>query len=101
MSPTESTQFYRHPMPMPSSPGTPLFDGADVTEFLARFEDMCDEYQIDAPSRAQKLPRYCTVVVGRYVSTMTASQAKDWEVLKEDLKKDFKHKDTVQLLYTR
>jgi hypothetical protein len=33
-------------MPLPGSPGIPYFEGANTTEFLDSFEDLCNEYSV-------------------------------------------------------
>src|SRR5271156_4999986 len=32
------------PMPPPGTPRSPMFEGANVTEFLERYEDLCSDY---------------------------------------------------------
>jgi len=36
-----ATMFY---MPLPGTLGSPMFEGANVTEFLKRYEDLCSDY---------------------------------------------------------
>jgi hypothetical protein len=46
------------PMPLPGVARIPLFEGANTTEFLDRFEDLCKEYGILEEDKLLKLPRY-------------------------------------------
>jgi hypothetical protein len=32
------------PMPLPGTQGSPMFKGANVTEFLERYKDLCSDY---------------------------------------------------------
>ena len=41
-----ATSIIRLPMPLPGSPGVPLFEGVNSTEFLDDFDDLCDEYAV-------------------------------------------------------
>src|SRR4051794_13489366 len=92
---------YRTPMLLPGMPGAPLFDGNDITDFLERFDDMCMEYKIGVEQKVRKLPRYCEVVIGRYIKTIPAYSSGDWEALAKALKRRYKHSDSIQQLYTR
>jgi hypothetical protein len=43
----EHNQYDRRPlmpMPLPGFAGVPFFTGRDATEFLERFDELCDEY---------------------------------------------------------
>lgn len=34
-------------MPYPSTPGTPFFDGSNVTNFFNQYSRMCTNYRVD------------------------------------------------------
>ncbi len=55
--PTFKMSTFRFPMPVPGSEDMPYFSGANITEFIERFEELCDEYQV--VNKKAKLPRYC------------------------------------------
>ena len=55
---------FRMPMPLPGAVGIPLFEGANTTEFLDRFDDLCREYVVVEEDKLAKLPRYCLRNVG-------------------------------------
>ena len=58
-------------MPMPGSPGTPMFEGLNVTEFLERFEEMCEDYGTEGDlEKLKRLPKYCSTAVGRAIKNM-------------------------------
>jgi hypothetical protein len=41
---------------VPGSEGMPYFSGINITEFLERFEELCNKYQVT--DKKAKLPRY-------------------------------------------
>jgi hypothetical protein len=43
-------------MPPPSTQGSPMFEGANVTEFLERYKDLCSNYQVLDEDRLSQLP---------------------------------------------
>jgi hypothetical protein len=53
---TDNMSNFRFPIPVPGSKGMLYFSDANITEFLERFDELCDEYQV--VDRRAKLPRY-------------------------------------------
>ena len=45
-------------MPPPSTPRSLMFKGANVTEFLKRYKDLCLDYRVTDEDRLIRLPRY-------------------------------------------
>jgi len=70
---TMSTMFYM-PMPPPSTPGSPMFEGANVTEFLERYEDLCSDYCVTDEDRLTRLPRYCIQPIAETIKSL-----KEWK----------------------
>ena len=60
--------LFRPPVPLPGTPGTPYFEGKNITEFLERYEDICNNYQVT--KAVSLLPRYCEASIGRIVKTL-------------------------------
>jgi hypothetical protein len=56
-----------YPMPMAGSVGAPFFGGKNVTEFLARFEDLCLDYELTLSQKVARVVRYCSSVIGHYL----------------------------------
>jgi len=56
-SQTMSTMFYM-PMPLLGTLGSPMFEGANVTEFLKRYDNLCSDYWVSEKDRLMRLPRY-------------------------------------------
>lgn len=48
-----------HPMPLAGTPGTPCFKGSNITEFVERFDDLCDEFRVTDEEKKRKLLKYC------------------------------------------
>jgi hypothetical protein len=53
------------PMSVPGSLGVPLFEGANATEFLDNFDDLCDEYAVSEQGKLMKLLKYLFQECGR------------------------------------
>jgi hypothetical protein len=76
-----ATSIIRLPMPLPGSPGVPLFEGANATEFLDNFDDLCDEYAVAEQGKLVKLPKYCSRSIGDSIKSQKAWVNKDYQAL--------------------
>ena len=54
--PGASFLAYKAVMPLPGTPGAPHFDGTNVTEFLERYEEICDDHRLGTVERLKRLP---------------------------------------------
>jgi len=88
------------PMPPPGTPGSPIFEGANVTEFLERYEDLCSDYHVSASDRLARLPRYCIQPIAKTIKSLKEWVDKDYATLKKVLLAEYKNDDTHQLLYS-
>ena len=61
--------FYM-PMPPPGTPGSPMFEGANVTEFLEWYEDLCSNYHVLDKDRLAQLPRYCLQPIAETIKSL-------------------------------
>jgi hypothetical protein len=75
------TNVNRLPIPVPGSLGVPLFEGANATEFLDNFDDLCDKYAVTEQGKLMKLPKYCSRSVGNSIKSHKAWVTKDYPVL--------------------
>ena len=50
-------------MSLPNTSGTFYFKGANISEFIERFEDMCDNYQNKNENKIKRVPRYYTQMI--------------------------------------
>jgi hypothetical protein len=62
------------PMPPPGTPGSPMFEGANVTEFLERYEDLYSNYHVSAKDRLTRLPWYCIQPIAETIKSL-----KEWK----------------------
>jgi hypothetical protein len=88
------------PMPLPGTLGSPMFEGANVTEFLERYEDLCSDYHVTARDRLARLPRYCIRPIAETIKSLKEWQAQNYAALKKALLAEYKNDDTRQLLYS-
>jgi Aspartyl protease len=119
MTPTSSTQeaayplepifrapasmVYKLPLPFPGSEGMALFTGANVTEFLERWDDFCVDYSVGEEDRRTKLPRYCVHQVGEAMKGMDewTLETYDYGTLRKALLKEYRQHDRHQIIYSR
>ena len=66
------------------------FEEVNISEFIERFEDMCDDYQVRDKNKIKRVPRYCTQVIGQFVKKIKEYQDEDWGKLKKELKKEYR-----------
>jgi predicted aspartyl protease len=94
------TNVNRLPMPVPGSLGVPLFEGANATEFLDNFDDLCDEYAVAEQQKLMKLPKYCSRSVGDSIKSHKAWVAKDYPALRRAILMEYRIYDTHQQMYS-
>ena len=66
---TMSTMFYML-MPPPSTLRSPMFEGANVTEFLKRYKDFCSDYCVTDEDRLIRLPCYCIQLIAETIKSL-------------------------------
>ena len=52
------------------APGNLFFEGANVSEFLDRFENMYDEYRMSTSEKICNLPWYCKMFTARHIRSV-------------------------------
>ena len=90
-------------MPRPGQPGSMLFDGNNVTEFLDNWDLNCEDYELTDVQKCTRLPNYCTPEIKDVVKLLNGYISRDWSVLRKELK-DFywqhdKPRNTTTELY--
>jgi hypothetical protein len=95
-----ATSIIRLPMPLPGSPGVPLFEGANATEFLDNFDDLCDEYAVTEQGRLVKLPKYCSRSIGDSIKSQKAWVEKDYPALRKAILWEYRMYDSHQQMYS-
>src|ERR1700730_15602389 len=88
------------PMPPPGTPRSAMFEGANVTDFLERYEDLCSNYHMSDNDRLARLPRYCIQPIAETIKSLKEWVDKDYATLKKALLAEYKNDDTHQLLYS-
>ena len=92
---------YITPMPYPGAPGSPFFDGANISEFLERFENMCDDYRMLISEKIRRLPLYCEMFIARRVRSVMGFSGLDQAKICTSLKKEYKDRDIAQQISSR
>ena len=88
-------------MPQPGTPGTPFFQGKNVSEFLSRYEDMCEDYHVGNNEKIRRLPRYCDMLIGQTVESLPDFVERRWAQLCKVMKKEYKAGDSIQQVNSR
>jgi hypothetical protein len=82
------------PMPPPRTLGSPMFEGANVTEFLERYEDLYSNYHVSDKDRLAQLPQYCLQPIAKTIKSLKEWVDKDYIALKKALLTKYKNDDT-------
>ena len=80
--------------PLPGTPGVPHFNRAEISEFLQRYEEMVEDYQLGIPEALKRLPRYCEPAIGEHIRTMVQWLERDWQDLKGALAMEYRNGDS-------
>ena len=88
------------PMPQPGVPGSPWFDGTNVTEFLDRYSNMCRDYHVSEKEMVRRMLWYCDSIVAQNIRSLTAYQDQDWEPLAKAMKEEYAEGDEIQVMYS-
>ena len=97
-----SIPVYSHAvMPYPGAPGTPFFEGSNVTDFLDRYSRMCTDYRVDEQEKIKRLSWYCEMFTGKYVETLISSSGTSWAALRKVLRDEYKDQDLNQQMNSR
>ncbi len=75
-------------MPLPDIFSISYFEGANISEFIERFENICDDYQVRDENKIKRVPRYYTQMINQFMKKMKEYQDEDWNKLKKKLKKN-------------
>ena len=64
--------LYKVPMSLLGSPGAPYFKGTNITEFLERFKEICEDYRVEGSSKKLKrLPKYYATMISQSIKNTT------------------------------
>ena len=91
---TMSATMFCIPMPLPGTLGSPMFEGANVTEFMERYKDLCSDYRVSEKDRLMRLPRYCIQPVAETIRSLNEWKTGNYTVLKKVLLSEYRDNDT-------
>lgn len=86
---------YVKPMPYPGALGSPFFEGANVSKFLERFENIFDDCLVTASVKIRRLFWYCEMLTARHVRSVIGFFGPDWTKICANLKKEYKDRDGI------
>jgi len=85
--------------PLPHQLGAPYFDGINLTEFLARWEDPTMDWTDRQGSK--KMPLYCETTLGLYIKELDIyGEGESWDDFNIVLKSEFREDDSDQMRNT-
>ena len=87
-------------MPLPETPSSLMFKGANVTEFLECYKDLCLDYYISASNRLVQLSQYCIQPIAKTIKLLKEQENQNYATLKKILFAEYKDNNTYQLLYS-
>ncbi|KAI4193340.1 MAG: hypothetical protein LQ350_008367 [Teloschistes chrysophthalmus] len=101
--PGGSRRILTVPIAPPGTPGVPMFDGTNATEFLSRYRDFCDDYQLSVPEMIARMPRYCVPTLYGAVKSLLESvdDKTSYSAVTKALKKEYRRHDAEQQMLTR
>jgi len=90
---------YHFRMPRPGEAGALSFDKTNVTEFLKRWEEECDEVGYTKAQKWVKLPAYCAEDTRIAIRNLKGYEEKSWTKICDEMKELFQAHDRP--LYTK
>ena len=88
-------------MPRPGSPEALLFDKMDVSKFLRKWNQECDDYGLNEQQRCLRFPDYCTPEIEDVVICLSGYHTVDWVLFQQELKDLFWQHETQCNTVTR
>ena len=75
--------------PLPGTPGVLHFNRAEISEFLQRYKEIVEDYQLRILEALKRLPRYCEPAIGEHIHTIVQWLDRDWQDLKGALAMEY------------
>ena len=76
-----------------------IFKGANVTEFLKRYKDLCLDYQVLNNNKLIKLLCYYIQLIAKTIKLLKEQKSHDYTTLKKALCTKYQNNNIQQLLY--
>ena len=86
---TLSEMHYVTSMSYSDSFSTPFFDDYDVSDFLKRYSDLCEDCDNDEAEKCQQLSHYCKSSIETYIKTSLKWVNSNWAELIKTLQKKY------------
>ncbi len=77
-----------------------FFDEYNVIEFLDRYVDLCQNYDLEEEEKIRRLLRYCDLINEQYVRVVVNANVFDWKKFCKILCRDYKNKNLNQQLHS-
>jgi hypothetical protein len=77
-----------------------FFDEYNITKFLNRYVDLCQDYDLEKKKKICRLFRYCDFINEQYVRIVINANVFEWKEFCKTLCRDYKNKDLNQQLHS-
>jgi hypothetical protein len=77
-----------------------FFDDYNITKFLNRYVDLCQNYDLEKRKKIHCLFRYCDFINEQYMRVVVNANVFNWKEFCKILCKDYKNKDLNQQLHS-
>jgi hypothetical protein len=77
-----------------------LFDEYNITKFLDRYANLCQNYELEKKERIRRLSRYCDFINEQYVRVVISANVFEWKKFCKTLCRDYKDKDLNRQLHS-
>ena len=80
-------------MSLASTVETFYFIEQNVTNFLERFDNMCEKYEIKKLDKIRKLSWYCEKFIEEYIRMLSKYEKKDWTKICKIMRKKYENQN--------
>jgi hypothetical protein len=77
-----------------------LFHDYNITKFLNRYVDLCQNYDLEKRKKIRRLSRYCDLINEQYVRVVINANVSKWKEFCKTFCKDYKDKNLNQQLHS-
>lgn len=73
------------------------FDGKNISDYLERFEEACEDYEVAGKDRVQKFEKWCDYTHRKIIGSWASDKKSSWEEFTKAAKKHWKPLDPEQV----
>jgi hypothetical protein len=77
-----------------------FFDDYNITKFLDRYVDLCQNYDLEKRKKIRRLSRYCDLINEQYVQVVINANVSRWKKFCKTFCKNYKDKNLNQQLHS-